>query len=197
MPADVVVVLMIGFLLGSIPFAYLLTRRRGVDLRLVGSGNVGATNALRVSSPLTAVMVLALDASKGTLAVWLADAITRQQTLAVCAGLAAIAGHVYPPWLGMRGGKGIATSAGVFVLLAPAATVVATLVFIALVAATRVVSLGSVGAVLALPPLTAWFGASRAVLVGACLAAMLVAFRHRANLRRVWTRSERRLGETL
>lgn len=196
MPTDLLMVLVIGFLLGSIPFAYLLTWRRGVDLRLVGSGNVGATNALRVSSPCTAAMVLALDASKGTLAVWLADALTRQQTLEVCAGLAAIAGHVYPPWLGMRGGKGMATSAGVFVLLAPAATAIATVVFIVLVAATRVVSLGSVGALLALPPLTAYFGASHVVLAGACLAATLVVFRHRGNLRRLWTRSERRLGET-
>lgn len=197
MPTDVLIVLVVGFLLGSIPFAYLLTRRHGVDLRVVGSGNVGATNALRVSSPLTAACVLALDASKGTLAVWLADAITRQQTLAVCAGLAAIAGHVYPPWLALRGGKGMATTAGVFVLLAPAETAIASLVFIALIAATRVVSLGSVGALLALPPLTAWFGASRAVLVAACVAATLVIFRHRANLRRIWMRSERRLGETL
>jgi len=197
MPADLLIVVVAGFLLGSIPFAYLLTRRGGVDLRVVGSGNVGATNALRVSSPLTAVTVLALDASKGTLAVWLADVVTRQPSLAVCAGLAAIAGHVYPPWLGFRGGKGLATSAGVFVLLAPAATAVATVIFITLAALTRLVSLGSVGALVALPPLTAWFGASRDVLVGACVAAGLVIVRHRTNLRRLRTRTERRLGETL
>ena len=124
MDTDLLIVLGIGFLLGSIPFPLLLTRRRGVDLRLVGSGNVGATNVLRVSSPVTAATVLALDASKGTLAVWVAEVLTRQQGLAVCAGLAAIAGHVYPPWLGFRGGKGVATSAGVFVLLAPAATII-------------------------------------------------------------------------
>lgn len=197
MPTDLLIVLAIGFLLGSIPFPFLLTRRRGIDLRLVGSGNVGATNALRVSSPFTAATVLALDASKGTLAVWIADALTRQQTLAVCAGLAAIAGHLYPPWLGFRGGKGMATSAGVFLLLAPAATAVASLVFLTLIGLTRLVSLGSVGAVVALPPLTAWFGASPAVLIGACAAAALVVFRHRANLRRIRARTERRLGEAL
>lgn len=195
MPADLLIVTAMGFLLGSIPFAYLLTRRRGVDLRRVGSGNVGATNALRVSSPITAATVLALDASKGTLAVWLADAITRQQTLAVCAGLAAIAGHVYPPWLGFHGGKGIATSAGVFAVLAPAATAVATGLFVLLITLTRYVSLGSVGALLALPPLTAWFGGSRPVLAGACVAMALVVFRHRTNVRRLWSHTERRLGQ--
>lgn len=197
MSTELVLAVVLGFLLGSIPFPYLLTRRRGVDLRRVGSGNVGATNALRVSSPATAVTVLALDAGKGSLAVWVAEAITRQHTLAVCAGLAAIAGHVYPPWLGFRGGKGLATSAGVFAVLAPAATAAAALVFLALVAATRYVSLGSVGAIVALPPLSAWFGASPAVLAGTCAASALVAVRHRANLRRLWAGSERRLGQAL
>ena len=197
MPADLLSAVALGFLLGSIPFPYLLTRRRGVDLRRVGSGNVGATNALRVSSPATAVTVLALDATKGGLAVWVAEAITRQHTLAVCAGLAAIAGHVYPPWLGFRGGKGLATSAGVFAVLAPAATAVAAVLFVAIVALTRYVSLGSIGALVALPPLTAWFGAPTPVLVGACLAAALVCLRHRTNLRRLWTGNERRLGEAL
>lgn len=192
---DLLIVIALGFLLGSIPFPYLLTRRRGVDLRLVGSGNVGATNVLRVSSPMTAATVLALDASKGTLAVWLADAITRQQGVAVCAGLAAIAGHVYPPWLGFRGGKGMATSAGVFAVLAPVATAAASVIFVVLLALTRYVSLGSVGALLALPPLTAWLGSARPVVAGACVTAAFVVFRHRGNLRRLWSRTERRLGQ--
>lgn len=187
----------IGFALGSIPFPYLLTRRRGVDLRTVGSGNVGATNALRVSSPATAITVLALDATKGSLAVWIADALTRQNTLAVLAGLAAILGHVYPPWLGFRGGKGMATTAGVFAMLAPAATVVAAAVFVMLVAMSRVVSVGSLGAVVALPPLTIWLGSPRAVVAGACAASAFVAFRHRGNMRRLWLGVERRLGQGL
>lgn len=186
-----------GFVLGSIPFPYLLTRRRGVDLRRVGSGNVGAANVLRVSSPATAATVLALDATKGSLAVCLAAALSRQSSVAVCAGLAAIAGHVYPPWLGFRGGKGVATTAGVFALLAPAATVVSATVFIALVAASRVVSVGSVGALVALPPLAAWFGGSPVVVAAACVAAALVTFRHRSNMRRLWLGTERRLGQTL
>lgn len=186
-----------GFLLGSIPFPYLLTRRRGIDLRTVGSGNVGAANVLRVSSPATAITVLALDATKGSLAVWLADMVPVPSSLAVYAGLAAIAGHVYPPWLGFRGGKGMATTAGVFAVLAPAATVVSALVFVGLLAATRVVSVGSMGAMMALPPLTAWFGNSPLVVTAASGAAAFVAFRHRTNMRRVWLGTERRLGQGL
>lgn len=193
----VTLVVVLGFLLGSIPFPYLLTRRRGIDLRTVGSGNVGATNVLRVSSPATALAALALDATKGSAAVWLADVLTRQDSLAVCAGLAAIVGHVYPPWLGFRGGKGVATTAGVFALLAPIATVVSTAVFVVLVVVSRHVSLGSLGAMASLPPLTAWFGASQAVFAGACAAAMLVAFQHRDNMRRLWLGIERRLGQGL
>lgn len=186
-----------GFLLGSIPFPYLLTRRRGIDLRTVGSGNVGAANVLRVSSPVTAMTVLALDATKGGLAVWLADGLARQSPLAVCAGLAAIAGHVYPPWLGFRGGKGMATTAGVFAILAPAATACAAAIFVMLIVASRVVSIGSMGAMVALPPLAAWLGGSRAVVIGACVAAAFVVFRHRTNMRRVWLGTERRLGQGL
>ncbi len=193
--ADTLLVVAIGFLLGSIPFPYLFTRRRGIDLRAVGSGNVGATNVLRVSSPSAALTVLALDATKGSLAVWLADAITRQNAMAVCAGLAAVAGHVYPPWLGFRGGKGVATSAGVFAVLAPMATAVSGAVFVVLLVLSRHVSLGSLGAVVALPPLTAWFGGSQADVSGATLAAALVALAHRANVRRLWLGTERRLGE--
>lgn len=189
------IVIVGGFLLGSIPFPYLLTRRRGIDLRTVGSGNVGATNVLRVSSPTTAITVLALDAGKGSLAVWLAGAVAPSGGLPVFAGLAAIVGHVYPPWLGFRGGKGMATTAGVFAVLAPAATVISTALFVALIGLTRVVSLGSIGALVALPPLTAWLGGAPVVVVAACAAAAFVAFRHRANMRRIWHGTERRLGQ--
>lgn len=195
--AVAVLAVIAGFLLGSIPFPYLLTRRRGIDLRRVGSGNVGATNVLRVSSPATAFAVLALDATKGSLAVWFAEALTRQTSMAVFAGLAAVAGHVYPPWLGFRGGKGMATTAGVFAVLAPAATAASALVFATVLVIWRYVSLGSIGAMVALPPLTAWFGGSPAVCAGACAAAVLVAVHHRANVRRLWLGTERRLGQGL
>lgn len=192
-----VLVIAVGFLLGSIPFAHLLTQRRGIDLRRVGSGNVGAANALRVTSPATAASVLALDATKGSLAVWLAGAMAPATPVPVCAGLAAIVGHVYPPWLGFRGGKGMATAAGVFAVLAPAATATAATLFVLVTIGSRVVSLGSLGAVVALPPLAFWFGAPAAVVSGACAAAVLIAFRHRANVQRLWLGTERRLGQRL
>ncbi|HTU99026.1 MAG TPA: glycerol-3-phosphate acyltransferase, partial [Luteitalea sp.] len=124
-------------------------------------------------------------------------ALMRHGPLAVAAGLAAVVGHVYPPWLGFRGGKGMATTAGVFAILAPAATAVAAIVFVVLIALSRYVSLGSLGAMAALPPLSAWFGASPAVLAGACASALLVGVQHRGNVRRLWHGTERRLGQRL
>jgi glycerol-3-phosphate acyltransferase PlsY len=193
----IVLVLAAAFLLGSVPFAQMLVRGRGVDLRVVGSGNVGAANALRVSTPTLAAAVLALDALKGGLAVWLAESILRGSTLGVWAGLAAVVGHMYPPWLGFKGGKGMATSAGVFLVLAPIATACAAVLFVVTVWVSRFVSLGSISAVLALPALVASFGAAPAVVIGACLTALLVGLRHRANIRRLLDGSERRLGSRI
>lgn len=189
------VLLVVAFLVGSVPFAHLVLRGRGVDLRAVGSGNVGAANVLRVSTPRMAAFVVALDACKGVLAVWLADAVGHDQALRVWAGLAAIAGHSYPPWLGFRGGKGMATSGGVFVVLAPLATAAAAVVFVVIVWLSRYVSLGSLAAMLSLPPLVAVLGAPPVVVAGACAAAAFVAARHHANIRRLLHGTERRIGQ--
>jgi acyl phosphate:glycerol-3-phosphate acyltransferase len=187
--------LVASFLLGSVPFAQMLLRGRGVDLRLVGSGNVGAANVLRVSTPRTAGVVLALDASKGGLVVWLVGVMTGDPALAVWAGLAAIVGHIFPPWLGFRGGKGVATSGGVFLVLVPPAVAGAAAIFVFTVWLTRFVSLGSLSAVLSLPPLVALCGASSEIIAGASAAALLVGLRHRANIRRLLAGTERRLGQ--
>jgi acyl phosphate:glycerol-3-phosphate acyltransferase len=187
--------LVASFLLGSVPFAQMLLRGRGVDLRLVGSGNVGAANVLRVSTPRTAGVVLALDASKGGLVVWLVGVMTGDPALAVWAGLAAIVGHIFPPWLGFRGGKGVATSGGVFLVLVPPAVAGAAAIFVLTVWLTRFVSLGSLSAVLSLPPLVALCGASSEIIAGASAAALLVGLRHRANIRRLLAGTERRLGQ--
>lgn len=184
-----------AFLLGSVPFAHLVLRGQGLDLRSVGSGNVGAANLLRVSTTGTALVVLALDVTKGGLAVWMADAVGRQPSVAVWAGLAAIAGHVYPPWLGFRGGKGMATTGGVFLMLAPLATAGAAAVFVGVVWWSRFVSLGSLCAMAALPPLAMATSATPLVVGASGAAAALVGFRHRSNMRRLLDGTERRLGQ--
>ena len=110
-----------AYLMGSIPFAQLLSRRRGVDLRRVGSGNVGATNVLRTLGVRPAVLAMVLDAVKGTVAVLVAQRLTTGVAAPVAAGLASMIGHVYPVWLRFRGGKGVATAAGAFAVLTPVA----------------------------------------------------------------------------
>lgn len=189
-------VILSGYLLGSVPFAFLLTRSRvGVDIRLAGSGNVGAANVLRLTTPSLGLTVLALDVAKGSTAVWVAQAAGRAESVCAAAGVAAIVGHVYPVWLRFHGGKGVAVACGVFSVLAPLVTALAALIFSAVVWLTRYVSLGSVTAGLALPPLAYGLGASAAVTAAACAAAGLIVFRHRSNLARVRTGMEPRLGD--
>lgn len=182
-----------GYLAGSVPFAYLLARRVGIDVRVAGSGNVGAANVLRTAGPWRGVSVMALDVAKGALAVLLAH-VTIGASLAAMAGGAAVVGHIYPVWLRFVGGKGVAVAAGVFVALAPLATAVAAVVFLVTVWVTRYVSLGSTAATLALPPAAALLGAPDPVVVASAGTAALILFRHRANLRRLVSGTERRMG---
>ena len=116
-PMNEVAVVAFGYLAGSIPFAFLLARRRGVDLRRAGSGNIGAANVLRTSGVPDAVLAMCLDAAKGSVAVLVAQRLSAEPATPVAGGLAAIIGHIYPVWLGFRGGKGVATAGGVFVVL--------------------------------------------------------------------------------
>jgi glycerol-3-phosphate acyltransferase PlsY len=192
-----VVAIVAGYLIGSIPFAYLLSRRRGIDLRAVGSRNVGAANVLRTTGALAAIAALSLDAAKGYVAVAVAWGMTAGPGGAAAAGVASILGHVYTPWLGFRGGKGVATGAGVFALLAPAATAIAALVFVLTVVTSRFVSAGSVAASVALAVVTLAGGSLRPVQAGALAAALIIVLRHRGNLARLVAGTERPLGERL
>src|SRR5687767_5386789 len=137
-----ILIIAFGYLVGSIPFAFLLSRRRGIDLRYVGSGNVGATNVLRTSGVPDALIAMCLDALKGSLAVIVASRVAFGPATPVAAGLASVIGHIYPVWLGFKGGKGVATAAGVFGVLAPAAFGIASAVFVVAVCATRYMSVG-------------------------------------------------------
>lgn len=186
--------ILFGYLAGSVPFAYLLARRAGVDVRRAGSGNVGAANVVRTAGAGRGVIVMALDMLKGALAVLVAYASSAPMPVAVASGAAAIVGHIYPVWLRFHGGKGVAVAAGVFAVLAPPATAVAAAVFLVTVWMTRYVSLGSIAATVALPPVAWLSGAPPTVTVGAVGSAGLILFRHRANLRRLLSGTERRMG---
>jgi glycerol-3-phosphate acyltransferase PlsY len=187
-----------GYLLGSIPFAFLLARRGGVDLRQSGSRNVGASNVLRTRGVRAAVAALGLDGAKGSAAVLLAQIVSGQQgAAAMAAGVASIVGHIYPPWLNFRGGKGVATAAGVFLVLAPAATAAAAAVFLVVVWLTRYISAGSLAAAVTLVAGAFLGGLPRAIVTGASLAAVIIVHRHRENLRRLIAGTERRIGQRL
>lgn len=187
--------IVLAYFIGSIPFALILARRWGAtDLRRHGSGNLGATNVMRVTGVTAGAIVAALDVLKGAASVWLAGRVSGAPATAAMAGVAAIVGHVYPVWLRFRGGKGVATACGAFAVLAPAALGPAFTLFVAIVWATQYVSLGSMLASLALPPLAYAFGSSNPVVAAAGAAAALIVFRHRSNLARLRTHTERRLG---
>lgn len=183
-----------AYLMGSIPFAQLLSRRRGVDLRRVGSGNVGATNVLRTLGVRPAVLAMVLDAMKGTVAVLVAQRLTNGVAAPVAAGLASMVGHVYPVWLHFRGGKGVATAAGAFAVLTPAALLAAAAVFLGVVTFTRFISVGSMAAALTLAGWAIATDAPATVGIGASLAAVMIIVGHRANLVRLAAGTERRIG---
>ena len=192
---DTVLAITLGYLVGSVPFAYLMARRRGIDLRREGSGNVGAANVLRTTGTLEAATAVCLDAMKGALAVLIVQRVTTQPTAPVAAGLAAVIGHIHPVWLGFRGGKGVATAAGAFAMLSPGAVLIATCVFVTVVGMTRFVSVGSMAAAIALAAATAAGNWPGSVVVGAAGTALIVLYRHRGNLARVIAGTERRIGQ--
>ena len=185
--------ILLGYAMGSVPFAFLLARRAGIDVRVAGSGNVGAANVLRTTGLPLGVTVMILDIGKGAASVLTAYAAAGTVS-AAAAGAAAIVGHIYPVWLRFHGGKGVAVAAGVFAVLAPAATIVASAVFFATVGLSRLISLGSMAATVTLPS-AAWLtGAPPAVVSAAFGSAALILFRHRANMRRILGGTERRFG---
>ena len=184
-----------GYLVGAVPFALWLAQRRGVDLRRAGSGNVGAANVLRTSGAASATAAMCLDVAKGAVVVLVAQRRSTGPATPVAAGLAAVIGHVYPVWLGFRGGKGVATAGGVFVVLAPVAVAVAAAVFALATWATRYISVGSLLAAVTLVAATAASNESMAVTAGAAVAAVIIVHRHRGNLGRLYAGTERRVGE--
>jgi glycerol-3-phosphate acyltransferase PlsY len=190
-----VVGVVLAYLIGSVPFALLVARKWGApDLRRVGSGNLGATNVLRASGVTAGVLVALLDVGKGVAGVLVAAKLDGSNTTPAVAGLAAIVGHIYPVWLRFRGGKGVATACGVFAALAPVALPPALVVFLVSAWLTKYISVGSVLASAALPPIAYAMGTPTPIVIAASAAAVLIVFRHRSNLARVWLGTERRIG---
>jgi glycerol-3-phosphate acyltransferase PlsY len=192
-------VALVSYLLGSIPFGYLLVRLiHGEDVRASGSGNIGATNVAR-RSPALGVTTLLLDAGKGLLAALLARILfpgPHQKWMMTIAALCAVLGHMFPVWLKFRGGKGVATGAGSFALIAPKTVLCMVAIFLIVVAALRYVSLGSVAAATSLP-LLAWglhdYVEARQLLVFATVSLLIVG-KHRSNIMRLISGTESKLG---
>jgi glycerol-3-phosphate acyltransferase PlsY len=183
-----------SWLLGSVPFALLAARIRGVDLRLHGSGNLGATNAIRVLGPGLGVPVLIADVAKG----WVAAAMSPRlsgspiEALPLACGAAAILGHVASPFLRFRGGKGVAAAAGVFLALAPQGLGIAAAVFAAVLLVTRYVSLASMAGAATLPVALVVLRARTELVAAGAVLAILVAVRHRTNVGRMLRGTEHR-----
>ena len=210
-----------AYLLGSIPFGFLVARAKGIDIRSVGSGNIGATNAMRVLGKPAGIFVLLMDALKGFAAChWLApnvfnaviphfsgpnnfhydwfqyEPLGLQTKFFLLAGVFAVLGHNYTCWLKFKGGKGIATTAGVYLALAPWALLVALIVFILAILLTRYVSVGSIAGAIALPA-TVWIMSPHNLflcIVTTALGALAI-YKHKSNIQRLMAGTENRLGK--
>ena len=196
-------VVIIAYLIGSIPFGYLIVRARGGgDVRQIGSGGTGATNVSRRAGKAAGVFTLILDALKGALAIVVAKSVFNVHNtdwLVAAVAIAVIVGHIFPVWLRFRGGKGVATGAGVFLALAPLAVVCAGLVFVAVAGLTKYVSLGSMLAAGTIPLFVWWFIDPaldvRPLLTAAVAGALLIVFAHRGNIARLLNGTESRISD--
>jgi glycerol-3-phosphate acyltransferase PlsY len=185
----------LAYLLGSIPFGVVIARARGIDLRTVGSGNIGATNAARALGKKLGAVVLLLDALKGFVPVLLARLLLARapygEWLLAATALLAFLGHLFPVFLGFRGGKGVATALGVFLAISPLAALGALVVYAGVYAATRTSSLGSLTAAVAFVPLVYFLaGRSRVLLALAVLLVLMIIASHRENIRRLLRHEE-------
>lgn len=188
--------IVIAYLLGAIPFGLILVRlHTGRDVRRSGSGNIGATNVLRTTGKLWGLATLLLDAAKGAGGVLIARALLPgDETVAWIAGAAAVLGHCFPVYLGFRGGKGVATCLGVFLVLSPLALLPAVGVFVLAALISRTVSVGSILSALAFPPAAWWLERPSAAALGAVLVcSATVIFKHRSNIVRIVRGRENRL----
>jgi glycerol-3-phosphate acyltransferase PlsY len=198
---SIIITGVLGYLLGSIPFGYIMARARGIDIREHGSGNIGATNVTRTIGKGAGVFVFICDASKGLAAVQFGTLLTHHTTAEIVGAICAIVGHNFPVWLKFKGGKGIATSAGALIGLVPYPTLVAALVWAAVFFTTRYVSLASIAAAISLP-LAVWglihfaHHGNMILVWFSVLVAVLAVWRHRGNIARLLNGTENRFGRS-
>ena len=189
-----ILLIFVAYVIGSVPTGYLLGKFRGVDVRTIGSGNVGATNVARAVGKSQGVITLIADAAKGYLPVFIALQLGQDSLTVALTATAAFLGHLYPLFLNFQGGKGVATGFGALLALAPIATLVLVVVFVLTVIATRIVSLGSLATAVA-APLSLWFFHQPPIIVAiGCFLGAMVMMRHRGNIRRLLAGTEPRFG---
>ena len=187
-------VLIIAYLLGAIPFGYIMVKRaHGTDIRSVGSGNIGATNVYR-KSRAAGIATLILDGAKGYAAVLMAAWLTHDIRWQAMAAVAAILGHMFTVFLSFKGGKGVATACGAYLALSPVAVGLTLLIFVAVAALTRYVSLGSVVAAISFPLLVYLRGDPIAILVTATIGAILIVAKHHKNIHRLLSGTENKFA---
>lgn len=189
-----VALILSAYLLGSIPTGYIIGNLAGVDVRKVGSGNVGATNVARVLGKGRGALTLAVDVGKGWLAVYVARRLGVSLVCVTAVGMAVFLGHLYPIFLRFNGGKGVATALGVFLALAPGTVWVLFVIFAVAVAASRIVSVGSLSAAIAAPVVFWLFERPPAVIAMGGFIALMIVWRHRSNIQRLRAGTEPKFG---
>ncbi len=197
---DIAFTIATAYILGAIPFGYILFRlKSGDDIRKYGSGNIGATNMLRTQGKAMGIITMFLDAGKGSLAVCIPLFLGLDMKWASICGVAAVAGHMFPVFLGFRGGKGVATAAGVFIVLAPLAFALGLVIFVGLIAVTRYVSLGSMISAISIPVIMLVFkaagrGMDLFLVSAAAVIALLIIIRHASNIANLAAGKEKKFG---
>lgn len=188
----------VAFLLGSIPWGYIIAKSKGVDLRKVGSGNIGATNVLRTVGKKEALFTLVLDLSKGAIPVIVSKFIYQEDGLlfAGVVGVSSILGHCYSPWLKFKGGKGVSTALGVLLAYTPTLGIISILVWIVAYGITKISSVGALTSFTLMPFIAILLGYREEVLYIAATIAAIIILRHRANIKRLIRGEEKavRLG---
>ncbi len=190
-----VLILAVSYFLGAIPFGYLVGKAKNIDIREIGSGNIGATNAFRILGPFPGTLVLILDASKAALAAYLGQRFGGTEFLAILAGATAVLGHSYSVFMNFKGGRGVACATGVLLFLMPRIVLIEVIIWVLVVALTRYVSLASITVAVLLPVLIWIEGLGPMYLIFGLALCVFVIYKHKPNIERLLSGTEHRFGK--